>query len=73
MNSGVSMGASLNNASKQKLKLLAPREAAEQIIEATEQNKYRVPIGKDAKFLDFLSRLSPQKAATLIAKKLTQN
>lgn len=73
MNSGVSMGASLNNASKQKLKLLAPREAAEQIIEATEQNKYRVPIGKDAKFLDFLSRLSPQKAANLIAKKLNQN
>ena len=35
-----------------------------------EKDKYRVLVGNDAKFMDFLCRLAPKKAAALIAKKL---
>jgi short-subunit dehydrogenase len=46
------------------------REAARQIVQGIEQGSYRVVIGKDARGLDRLSRLSPQRATDLIAKKM---
>lgn len=57
----------------QKYKMLTPQKAAELIIRATEKNKYRVPIGQDAKFMNFLSRFCLKKAANLIAKKLSNH
>ena len=53
-----------------KMKLLTAEECAEIIVRGMEKNKYRVVAGKDAKMLDKLSRLAPQKAANIIAKKL---
>lgn len=48
----------------------SPEDAAAQIIEAVEKGPYRVMIGRDAAMLDRLSRLAPQRATELIAKRM---
>lgn len=45
-------------------------KAAAIMIDAIEKNKYRVMVGKDARMLDILYRLNPQKAVNLIVKKM---
>jgi NADP-dependent 3-hydroxy acid dehydrogenase YdfG len=47
-------------------KMLAPKKAAQIIIDGIEKNRYRILVGSDSAFMDFLSRLSPQYAANLI-------
>ena len=70
-NSGVSIGRSSENTNQQRsIKPLAPRKAAEMIIAGMEQNRYRVLVGSDAAFLDFIYRLSPQRAANFIFKQM---
>jgi NAD(P)-dependent dehydrogenase (short-subunit alcohol dehydrogenase family) len=44
--------------------------AARDILDGVERNRFRVLVGKDAKLLDFLYRLSPQRATALIAKQM---
>jgi short-subunit dehydrogenase len=55
---------------KQGMKILAPEDAALQILDGMEGNKVRIILGKDAKMMDFLYRLSPGFASGLIAKKM---
>ncbi|MBC7878654.1 MAG: SDR family oxidoreductase [Anaerolineales bacterium] len=63
-NSGISINV---DASQQRsFKTLPPAKAAEIIIEAMEKNRYRVLVGSDAKFMDFIYRLNPQRAARFI-------
>lgn len=50
--------------------LTSPDEAGRLIVEGIETGAYRVLIGKDAKMLDRLSRLSPKRATELVAKKM---
>jgi short-subunit dehydrogenase len=50
--------------------MTAPTEAARVIVEAMERNAYRVTIGKDAKMMDRLSRLAPERAAKIIYKQM---
>ncbi len=57
-------------ASDSKHKMLAPTDAAEQIIKAMQKKKLHVCVGKDSKLLFKLSRLAPQKSTNLIAKKM---
>jgi short-subunit dehydrogenase len=45
-------------------------DAAARIVEGIEKGSYRVVIGKDARMLDRLSRLAPQRATDLIAKRM---
>lgn len=47
-----------------------PAEAARQILDAITKGSYRITIGKDATMLDRLSRLAPQRATDMIAKKM---
>jgi len=70
-NSGAEFSRKDGAAANAKMKLLTAVEAAEIIVEGTKKKKYRVLAGKDAKFLDFYSRLSPKKAAKVIADKLS--
>ena len=69
-NSGAERTRTDDAAANSKIKLLTAQEAAEIIVQGTIKKKYRVLAGKDAKMLDFLSRLSPKKAASIIAEKL---
>ena len=45
-------------------------EAARMIVDGMEQGAYRVLVGKDAKFMDFLYRLSPKRAAGFIYRQM---
>ncbi len=64
-NSGV--GAGLPAGEEQSsFKMLPPGKAAQIILDGMEKNKYRVLVGQDAVFMDFLCRLSPERAARFI-------
>lgn len=70
-NSGVEINLQPANENKARsIKPLAPSKAAEIIIAGIEQNRYRVLVGSDAKFLDRFYRLSPARAANFISKQM---
>ena len=71
-NSGVTTIGGNDEASveESKFPMTEPSEAARQIIEAVVKGSYRITIGKDAGMLDRFSRLAPQRATELIAKKM---
>lgn len=70
-NSGVANTLRVENVDQQRsVKTLPPSKAAEIIIDGIEQNRYRVLVGSDAAFMDFLYRLSPQRAANFIYKQM---
>jgi len=62
--------AELEGAASHSYKLLSPIVAAAIIIKGMEKKKYRVLAGNDAKIMDVLYRLNPQKATEIIAKKI---
>ena len=66
-NSGLGKPKAEANAQQSKMALPASR-AAEIIIKAIENNKYRVTVGKDATMLDIVYRLSPRFATNFIGK-----
>ncbi len=72
-NSGVGApdGAEME-ASASKIKMTEPDAAARMILDGMEKNAYRVMVGSDAKMLDRLSRLSPQRAASIIYKQMKE-
>ncbi len=53
-----------------KIKVLTPQEAADIIVNAIENNLYHVYAGSDSKMLNFMNRLSPKRAALMIAEQL---
>jgi len=64
-NSGLTMpeGAS---AETSKIKMTSVTDAAETIIKALDRNAYKGFIGSDAKMMDKLTRLMPERAAKII-------
>lgn len=52
------------------MSLTSPQEAARRIVEGIERGSYRVVIGKDARALDALSRLTPRRSTELVARRL---
>ncbi len=64
-NSGVGNTLKMGN-EQGAIKMLAPTKAAQIIIDGIEQNRYRILVGSDATFMDFIYRLSPRRAARLI-------
>jgi NAD(P)-dependent dehydrogenase (short-subunit alcohol dehydrogenase family) len=70
-NSGVQMPGNPDLAdSKAATSMTSPQDAAEQLVVGMEKGSYRVVIGKDARMVDRLSRLAPQRATDLIAAKM---
>lgn len=55
---------------QQSFKQLPPEKAAQIIVEGIEKNQYRVLVGSDSKFMDFLYRLHPKFAANFIFKQM---
>jgi len=70
-NSGLNMPQQSSTENKV-VKILSPAKAAQIIIDGIECNRYRVLVGKDAKFLDFLYRLNPKLAAKFIYSKMKE-
>lgn len=68
-NSGVTVAQPAGQKAKAYKTTPAP-EAARIILDAIEHDRYRVLVGQDAKLMDVLYRLSPQRAAAFIAKQM---
>ena len=51
-------------------KTLPPADAAEVIVRGMEKGEYRVFAGRDATMLDILTRLAPERAMMMIAKRM---
>jgi short-subunit dehydrogenase len=69
-NSGVATPGGATEASASSMTLTTPQDAARQIAEGVEKGSYRVVIGRDARMLDGLSRVSPRRATDMIAKRM---
>lgn len=70
-NSGVDMSKMEAAAGEGKpRKVVTPRDAGRQIIEAMEKGAFRATIGGDARFMDRFARLSPRRATLLIANQM---
>ncbi|MCL4078051.1 SDR family oxidoreductase [Coriobacteriia bacterium Es71-Z0120] len=67
--SGVEAPASAE-AKAPKIKTTSPQEAARTILDGMENDAYRVLIGSDAKMMDRLYRLMPERAAAIIYKQM---
>ncbi len=67
-NSGVEASSTANEENSSNYKMTTPEEAASIILTGIKKNKPRILVGKDAKFMDFLSRLAPVKASQYITK-----
>jgi short-subunit dehydrogenase len=65
-NSGITAMPSASSAEQSKFKTTSAPDAARIIIEGMEKNKYRVLVGSDAKMMDRLCRLMPDRAARII-------
>jgi short-subunit dehydrogenase len=71
VNSGVADSlSSESEAEQESFKPLDPSKAAEIMINGIEQNRYRVLVGSDSAFMDFIYRLSPRRAANYIFKQM---
>lgn len=70
VNSGVSILGSAADAESSSIKSTPADKAAEIIIEGIEKNSYRILVGSDAKFMDLICRLSPERAAKFIYKQM---
>lgn len=68
-NSGVALSGGSEDAPA--YKTTSPAVAASVILDAVVKGKYRATIGGDAAAMDRLSRLSPQRASTLIARQMS--
>jgi short-subunit dehydrogenase len=68
-NSGLKMNTQSSTENKP-VKILSPVKAAEIIIDGMENNSYRVLVGSDAKFMDYIYRLNPAYAAKFIYTKM---
>ena len=65
-NSGVAINVPASSSDAPKIKALSPVVAAQIIVDGMEKNKYHVLVGSDAKMMDFLCRLMPERAAKII-------
>jgi short-subunit dehydrogenase len=66
-NSGIEMPSSVDGKS---YKMLSAMDAAAQILKAVERNKYHAYIGRDAWFMNILTRLNPLYANRMISKQM---
>ncbi len=70
VNSGV-MDSLPKRESAGQYKVLAPDKAAQIIIDGIENNRYRVLVGNDARLMDAIYRLNPQRAARFIYNQMS--
>ncbi|SFT54536.1 Short-chain dehydrogenase [Lishizhenia tianjinensis] len=69
-NSGVHLDVSKAEQKGQENMTLPADKAAEVIVQAIVENKFRATVGKDARFLDIFYRFNPRKAVNFILKKM---
>ena len=70
VNSGVMSAEQRASLDTGKMKTTSPVIAAETILDAVERNRFRVLVGSDARFMDFLFRLNPKSATEFIFRQM---
>lgn len=70
VNSGVDLNVEEMSKKDQSIKMTTAADAARIIIEGMEKNKYHVLVGFDARMMDFLRRLMPERAAKIILSQM---
>ncbi|MEO6358937.1 MAG: SDR family NAD(P)-dependent oxidoreductase [Ferruginibacter sp.] len=75
VNTNISKNSGLNNPRQsteesKSIKVLSSKQAAQIIIDGIEQNRYRILVGKDARFMDLFYRFNPKSASGFISKKM---
>jgi short-subunit dehydrogenase len=65
-NSGIKVNLEEHSEKRNQMKMTSASDAAEIIVKGMENDKYHVLVGSDAKMMDFLRRLMPERAAKLI-------
>ncbi len=68
--SGVEMDAGAAEEGTASFSPMPPEEAAAAILKGIEKDKFRILVGSDAKFMNFLYRLSPKFATKYIVKQM---
>jgi short-subunit dehydrogenase len=66
VNSGVDTNIAVNSDKAPKFRMTSAATAAEVILEGIEKNRYHIMVGRDAKLMDRLVRLMPERAAKII-------
>jgi short-subunit dehydrogenase len=66
VNSGVARKNDETSTKRSRMKMTTPANAAKIIIDGMEKNKYHILVGSDAKMMNFLVRLMPERAAKFI-------
>jgi short-subunit dehydrogenase len=66
VNSGVTLGIDATSMDGSRIRMNTPSAAAETIIDGMEKNKYHILVGQDAKLMNSLCRLMPERAAKII-------
>jgi short-subunit dehydrogenase len=69
-NSNVTVAAVKQGKKQKSHKTLSAQKAAEIIVKGIQKEKFKVLVGKDAKFMDFIYRFNPKFAVKLIAKNM---
>jgi short-subunit dehydrogenase len=65
-NSGIGLLAMDTSENTKKIKMTSPVNAAKIIVDGIEKNKYHIMVGSDAKTMDILRRIMPERAANMI-------
>jgi short-subunit dehydrogenase len=71
-NSGVALPGGGNASLAEGRNITTPERAAREILDGVERDAYRVLVGRDARLMDRMYRLSPRRAASLIAGKMQE-
>jgi short-subunit dehydrogenase len=69
-NSGVTIDAGRLDAAKAAARALPPAKAARIILEGLERDRFHILVGRDARVMDALYRLSPERATRFIARQM---
>ena len=65
-NPGVGDSMKHMNIEQSPIKMLLPKKAAKIILDGIEKDRYQILVGQDANFMDFVCRISPERAARFI-------
>ncbi|WNG44838.1 SDR family oxidoreductase [Archangium minus] len=71
VNSGVMDTLQVKSGEAPPVKILSPDKAARIILDGIESNRYRVLVGSDARLMDAIYRLHPQRAARFILDQMS--
>jgi short-subunit dehydrogenase len=69
-NSGVAAPRGVGDTERAAARLTTAPDAARQIVDGMVKGRFRVVIGRDARMIDVMSRVSPRRATETVARRM---